>query len=92
MRAIQLGQPKCTARGIHDGLPAGEPLPKSKQMFGRMVKRYRLDDREFQRTINGTKQWMYGGIALRNENSNPLIGDRKANLDEKAPNTFDGLR
>jgi putative DNA primase/helicase len=52
--------------------------PISKQMFGRMVKRYRPDVREFQRTINGTKQWMYGGITLRNEKSNHLIGGPKS--------------
>src|ERR1700720_4503285 len=27
MRASELGQPKCAARGIYDGLHAGEPRP-----------------------------------------------------------------
>ena len=54
--------------------------PMSKQMFGRIVKRYRPDVREFQRAINGTKQWMYGGITLRNENSNHSPDDGKAAL------------
>ncbi len=52
--------------------------PMSKQMFGRLVKQYRPDVREFQRTVNGTRRWMYGGIALRSENSNHLIGDGKS--------------
>jgi hypothetical protein len=37
-------------------------------MFGRMIRKYRPDIREFQRTVHGTKQWMYGGIALRHSN------------------------
>jgi len=41
--------------------------PITKQMFGRMIKRYRPGIREFQKTIDGTKQWMYGGIDLRQE-------------------------
>jgi len=41
--------------------------PITKQMFGRMIKRYRPGIREFQRTVQGTKQWMYGGIDLRQE-------------------------
>jgi len=42
--------------------------PITKQMFGRMIRKYRPDIREFQRTVQGTKQWMYGGIALRHSN------------------------
>jgi putative DNA primase/helicase len=40
--------------------------PMTKQMFGRMIKRYAPDVRESQKTVDGTKQWMYGGIGLRN--------------------------
>ena len=38
--------------------------PITKQMFGRLIKKYRPDLREFQRMVDGTKQWMYGGIGL----------------------------
>jgi len=47
--------------------------PMTKQMFGRLIKKYRPDLREFQKTEDGTKQWMYGGIGLRNETSNHSI-------------------
>jgi putative DNA primase/helicase len=47
--------------------------PMTKQMFGRLIKKYTPDLREFQKTVDGTKQWMYGGIGLRNENSNHSI-------------------
>ena len=47
--------------------------PMTKQMFGRMIKKYTPGLREFQKTVDGTKQWMYGGIGLRNENSNHSI-------------------
>jgi len=49
--------------------------PITKQMFGRMIKKYRPGIREFQKTIDGTKQWLYGGIELR-QNSNHSIADR----------------
>ncbi len=42
--------------------------PFTKQMFGRMLRKHRPDIREFQRTVGGTKQWMYGGIDLRHSN------------------------
>jgi putative DNA primase/helicase len=51
--------------------------PMTKQMFGRLVKKYTPDLREFQKKVDGTKQWMYGGIGLRNENSNHSISARK---------------
>ncbi len=47
--------------------------PMTKQMFGRLLKKYTPNLREFQKTIDGTKQWMYGGIGLRKENSNHSI-------------------
>ena len=50
--------------------------PITKQMFGRMVKRYLPDVREFQRTVDGVKQWMYGSIGLRLENTNHANFDR----------------
>lgn len=45
----------------------------TKQMFGRLIKKYTPDLREFQKTVDGSKQWMYGGIGLRNETSNHSI-------------------
>jgi len=53
----------------------GNRAPITKQMFGRMIKKYRPGIQEFQKTVNGTKQWMYGGIDL-SRNSNHSIGDR----------------
>ena len=44
--------------------------PMTQQMFGRLLKKYRPNLREFQRSMEGTRQWMYGGIGLRNETSN----------------------
>ena len=46
--------------------------PMTKQMFGRLLRKYRPDLREFQQTVAGGKQWMYGGIGLRSETANPL--------------------
>jgi len=50
----------------------------TKQMFGRMVKRYTPDLREFQRTVDGVKQWMYGGVGLRNDTGNHSISEQKS--------------
>lgn len=47
--------------------------PITKQMFGRLLKKFVPDLREFQKRVDGTKQWMYGGIALRREVSNHSI-------------------
>jgi hypothetical protein len=55
----------------------------TKQMFGRLIKKYRPDLREFQKTVDGTKQWMYGGIGLRSETSNHSILDRKNGYQEE---------
>jgi putative DNA primase/helicase len=49
--------------------------PITKQMFGRMIRKYRPETHEFQRTVDGNKQWMYGVIALRH--SNHSMADEK---------------
>ncbi len=55
----------------------------TKQMFGRLIKKYRPDLREFQRTVDGAKQWMYGGIELRSETSNhSILGRNNGCLEE----------
>ncbi len=43
------------------------------QMFARLIKKHTPDRREFQKIVDGTKQWIYGGIGLRDENSNHSI-------------------
>jgi len=58
--------------------------PMTKQMFGRLIKKYRPDLREFQRTVDGAKHWMYGGIGLRNETSNHSILGRNNGCPEEA--------
>ena len=50
--------------------------PMTKQMFGRLIKKYRPDLREFQQTVDGAKHWMYGGIGFRNETLNHSILER----------------
>jgi hypothetical protein len=47
--------------------------PITKQVFGRLLKKYRPNIREFQKTLKGSKQWMYGGIGLSGETSNNSI-------------------
>ena len=51
--------------------------PMTKQMFGRLIKKHRPDLREFQKTVHGARQWMYGGIGLRTETSNHSILEGK---------------
>jgi len=58
--------------------------PITKQMFGRMVKKYRPDIREFQKTLHGNKQWMYGGIGLQAETSNHSIVNELNGLQEES--------
>jgi len=50
--------------------------PVTKQMFGRMIRRHMPDLREFQRTVDGVKQWMYGGVGLRNNTGNHSISEQ----------------
>jgi RFX DNA-binding domain len=57
--------------------------PMTKQMFGRLLKKCRPDLREFQRTVNGARHWMYGGIELRNETSKHSILDRNKGCPEE---------
>ncbi len=47
---------------------AANRSPVTKQMFGRFIKRRRPEIQEVQRTIGGTRQWAYRGLALRNAN------------------------
>ena len=64
----------------HFGRDAAGRAPITKQMFARMVKRYRPNLREFQKTVDGAEQWMYGGVGLRNENSNHSISDIRSRV------------
>jgi putative DNA primase/helicase len=57
--------------------------PMTKQMFGRLLKRYIPGLHEFQKTVDGERQWMYGGIELRGQTLNePILGRKNGHQEE----------
>jgi len=63
-----VSQDEVHAAYARDCLNTNRPI-MTKQMFGRCLRRLRPELKEVQRKAQGTKRWMYLGIAMRNGRS-----------------------
>lgn len=58
-RQVLLAKAHCMER-MRKPARETDRAPITKQMFGRMIRKYKPEIREFQRTVRGARQWMYG--------------------------------